>query len=334
MSIRDNALRKVARQMRRAIDRNKTLASELISAIHGFSLHAKHSFPEQNKYLDAEQLKFYIIKHCHIVEKGMALPSPRDAFGQPKIKDLIAKTKLYEVSSRGDAPEVVRDTLRKYRDIHKGKEHLFAPDFICELNSFVDMAPPKGKGGLTTLRKQLWDKWSLEAYEEFIDARHSVRNFSCDPVDQGSLESAILVGLKAPSVCNRQGWNVHSFADRVKMKELLSYQNGNAGFSDVIDKLLIVTGNLKAFTKHEQNQLFVDGGLLSMNLMLSLHAAGFGACPLNTCMPYWKEKKLLLAASIPFSQRLIMMIAVGNLKAEFAVAQSYKFTCSDVLIKH
>lgn len=62
-----------------------------------------------------------------------------------------------------------------------------------------------------------------------------------------------------------------------------------------------------------------------MNLMLALHAVGLGSCPLNTCMPWIKESRLKQTADIPQHERLIMMIAVGNLSDEFSVAQSEKY---------
>lgn len=316
------------------IGRTKPLFVEWISAVKSFNLHARYSFSERKPDRDLEQLRYYLVKHCHVVEKGMALPSPRSAFGQPKIKGLIARTKTYETLGGQEVGQIVRDTLRQYRELHRGKEDLFEPGFINELDAFVDVPGPERKGGLKWLVKSQWDGWSLEKFDEFLSFRHSVRDFDSTPVESRLLKSAIATSLKTPSVCNRQGWGIHYYDDKVKMAELLSYQNGNTGFTECIDKLIIVTGNLKAFTRHEHNQLFVDGGLVSMNLMLAIHAAGLGSCPLNTCMPYTKEKKLMSAAGIPENERLIMMIAVGNLKDKFSVAQSEKYSLDNVLIQH
>ena len=307
---------------------------EWLSAVKSFNLHAKNSFSERNPDRDLEQLRYYLIKRCHIVEKGMALPSPREAFGQPKIKDLIARTITFESSGGQGVGQIVRDTLRQYRELYRGKEELFEPGFIKQMDSFISAAPSESKGGLKKLKKSQWNDLSLEKFDHFVSFRHSVRNFAQAPVDQELLKSVIATSLKAPSVCNRQGWFIHYYDNKDTMAELLYYQNGNAGFTESIDKLLIVTGNLKAFTRHEHNQLFVDGGLVSMNLMLSIHAAGLGSCPLNTCMPYPKEKKLMAAAQIPETERLIMMIAVGNLKEEFSVARSEKYNLDSVLVHH
>mgnify|MGYP006396759385 CR=1 FL=1 len=316
------------------VGRTKQIIVEWMSAVKSFNLHTRYSFSERKPDRDLAQLKYYLIKRCHIVEKGMALPNPREAFGQPKIKALIARTKTYESRGGQKVGQIVRDTLRQYRELHRGKEELFEPGFISELDAFIEVSAPEGKGGLKWLVASQWDNWSVEKFDEFLSFRHSVRDFDRTPVDSALLKSAIAASLKTPSVCNRQGWFIHYYDEKAKMLELLSYQNGNAGFTDCIDKLIIVTGNLKAFTRHEHNQLFVDGGLVSMNLMLAIHAAGLGSCPLNTCLPYTKEQKLMIAAGIPKNERLIMMIAVGNLKDEFSVAQSEKYSLDDVLIQH
>jgi nitroreductase len=173
-----------------------------------------------------------------------------------------------------------------------------------------------------------------DTFEKFLKCRHSVRNFSNAPVDDETILRALAISTNTPSVCNRQGWFVHYYSKKEKIQELLTFQNGNAGFTESIDKLLIVTGSAKAFTRYEHNQLFIDGGLYSMNLMLSLHAVGLGSCPLNTCMPWFKAKKLKKAAGIPAHEQVIMMVAVGNLLDEFSVAQSEKYPVEKILRQH
>ena len=324
----------VKRVIRVVYHRIKPLVVEWLSAVKSFNLHAKYSFSERKPDRDLEQLRYYLIKHCHIIEKGMALPNPRDGFGQPKIRDLISKTKIYESLGGQGIGQIVRDTLRQYRELYRDKEEIFESCFINEMDEFVGKTAPEGKGGVTHLVKSRWDDWSIDRYDDFLSFRHSVRDFDESPVDPILLKSVIAASLKSPSVCNRQGWFIHYYDNKEKMVELLSYQNGNAGFKECIDKLIIVTGNLKAFTLHEHNQLFVDGGLVSMNLMLAIHAAGLGSCPLNTCMPFSKEQKLKSIAGIPENERLIMMIAIGNLKDKFSVAQSEKYGLDDVMVQH
>ena len=314
---------------------SRTPTGEVLSIIYSMHLHLRYSFSDRSPGTDREKLKYYLAKHCHIVEKGLALPAPRPAFGQPKIIDLIEKTRDYEILfGKDDITKVVRDTIREYISFHDDKKVTLPNEFLDTLSKFVSEAFPQEKGGLKKLEKKLWGEFSLKSYEKFVSHRHSVRNFSNAPVDDEVIIKSISTSLNTPSVCNRQGWMIHYYNNKLAIRNLLSYQNGNSGFMESIDKLLIITGNTKAFTRYEHNQQFVDGGLLSMNLMLALHSAGLGSCPLNTCMPFYKEEKLKKAAKIPNHEKLIMMIAVGNLKDSFSVAQSEKYQIEQVLRVH
>lgn len=308
---------------------------EALTVLYSLFLHLRFSFSDNRPGLEKERLEYYLIKHCHIVEKGLALPKPRKAFGQPKIKTLITKTREYENSySNSDIGMMVRDTLRAYLDFHSEDISVLPKDFLKSVECFVEEKPMHAKGGLKNLLKSEMEILDGNRFEEFVKCRHSVRNFSDEPVEEATIVKALAIARHTPSVCNRQGWFVHCYSDRSKIAKLLSYQNGNAGFTECIDKLLIVTGAVKAFTRYEHNQLFIDGGLYSMNLMLALHAVGLGSCPLNTCMPWFKENRLKKEANLEPHERVIMMIAVGNLQDKFSVAQSEKYPVGKVLKLH
>lgn len=308
---------------------------EVLTLIYSVVLHLRFSFNNRNPGLEKEKLEFYLVKHCHILEKGLALPKPRKAFGQPKIKTLINRTRYYEEHySDTYIGLVVRDTLREYLNFHADDLQALPNEFLINIKRFVEEKQEQAKGGLKHLIKSEMVTLGGKKFLDFLRCRHSLRNFSKVPVGDADIIEALSIARHTPSVCNRQGWLVHSYSEKSKIYELLSYQNGNAGFTDSIDKLLIVTGSTKAFTRYEHNQLFIDGGLYSMNLMLSLHAVGLGACPLNTCMPWLTEKRIKVVAGIAQHERLIMMIAVGNLLDEFSVAQSEKFPLDKVLRRH
>ena len=142
---------------------------------------------------------------------------------------------------------------------------------------------------------------------------------------------AVEMARYAPSVCNRQSWKVHIFKDRDKIDTLLGLQNGNNGFTQSIKQLLIITGDTKKFTKLESNQVFIDGGLFSMSLLLSLHSKEIASCCLNTCLPYLDEVKVKKIGKISGSERLIMMIGIGNYKDSFEVAISDRIPLDEII---
>jgi len=314
---------------------SRTFIGEVLTGLHSMWLHLRYSFNDRNPDTEQERLEYYLVKHCHIIEKGLALPSPRKGFGQPKIADLIKRTQEYEQQNPDSlVGEMVRDTLREYLAFHANDLQILPMELLRSMTLFVGNNPSKLKGGLKVLNKPEMMTYGGESFEKFLSCRHSVRNFSDTPVEDDAIRRALKISQHTPSVCNRQGWKVHYYNDRNKIRQLLSFQNGNSGFTEQVDKLLIVTGSTKAFTRYEHNQLFIDGGLYAMNLMLALHSLGLGSCPLNTCMSWLKAGSLKQTAGIPRHEQLIMMIAVGNLLDEFRVAKSHKYPVDKILKLH
>jgi len=313
----------------------RTLASELGTQLYHLKQH--NTFKLSNKKLIKDKVysQYYLTKHYHVIEKGLALESPRLGFGQPKILDLLEKANAYEVKYEIDSiTRSIRKTLIEYLLLHERNDFELPKNIDSKIRCFINKADSGDDGGLRFLNKQSASSLNIDEFRKFAQSRVSVRDFSDTSVSEETIYNAVDVAKFAPSVCNRQGWKVHCYSDRSKIRELLSYQNGNKGFTNKIDKLLIVTADDKAFVRFESNQPFIDGGLLSMNLLLALHASGLGACCLNTCMSFKMEKSVKKIASIPNNERLIMMIAVGNLKESYSVAYSNRKSTSDIFVSH
>jgi nitroreductase len=313
----------------------RTHVIEFYSKIYDFYHHYKYSFKEYKLKKQKETYKYYLVKSYHVVEKGLALAEPRMQFAEKKIIKLIRLTKEYVTYYGEDAlVKSIKSTLLSYMNFHEQSRFELKKDYFNLIKEFVEGEVNIDKGGVKLVKRLDTYAQIFSNTEELIKGRVSVRNFSEQDVPVEEIRKIIDLARNTPSVCNRQGWFIHVYSDKNKIKELLSYQNGNAGFTESINKLLIVTGNAKAFTFSESNQLFIDGGLLSMNILLAIHAAGYGACPLNTCYPAFYEKKVKKIAEISDEQRLIMMIGIGALHKEYTVAYSNKFPVSDILIEH
>jgi nitroreductase len=69
--------------------------------------------------------------------------------------------------------------------------------------------------------------------------------------------------------------------------------------------------------------------------LLSCHAHGLAACPLNIAFRNAKEKKVRVAGGISNSERLLMMISFGhpNDAVNYA-ASSPRLPTEEVLIQH
>ena len=107
------------------------------------------------------------------------------------------------------------------------------------------------------------------------------------------------------------------------MSDLFELQNGNRGFAEFVNRLIMVSADLQGFTSEgERHQAWTDGGMFSMSLVYALHSLGVGTCCLNLCHGVKTDKAMKKAAKIPASEVLVMMIAVGHLPGKFKVAAS------------
>jgi nitroreductase len=314
----------------------RRIIAEYITYIYSILSHWKYSFRERNTkdlYSNKYKLNYYLTKHYHIVEKGLALPSPRLAFGKEKINDIIDKSEVYiKLYGQNSTIISIKKCLECYLEFNKSID--LPEDYEKKITSFLEKIEENGEGGTKELNKKTTLEKGNIPFHDFVTSRNSVRDFSSDSIEHQVINNAVNSARYSPSVCNRQGWFVHYYSNKEQISKLLSHQNGNSGFTDSVDKLLIVTGDLRAFTRFEHNQLFIDGGLFSMNLMLALHSLGVGTCPLNTCCDLLTENKIKTIGNIGKSERLIMYIAVGNLKEKYKVAISSRQPVENILVGH
>lgn len=312
----------------------QTSVGELVNKIYDLKLFYKYSF-DQNHLETKEKFEYYLTKQYHIIEKGLSLPKPRLEFAQKTILNLINKsTRYHEIYGTSELLTSISSCLNEYLNFNKINNVNTDTDYYNSIREFIDKVKPNNLGGTKEITKKDILKSIDFDFEKFLGTRTSVRDFTDKEVELNQIIEVINLAKLSPSVCNRQGWNVHVYSDPTLINQLLILQNGNRGFTESINKLLIIVGDMRSFTKLESNQIYIDGGMFSMNILLSLHAKGLGAVALNTCMPYTTEKKVKELAELQEYEKLIMMIAVGNIKDNFKVAMSNRKDTNQVYQLH
>lgn len=312
----------------------KTRLGEVINCINDLTLHFRYQFKD-DKLIDKINLESFLIKQYHIIEKGLSLPSPKPGFGISKIQTLLDKSECYLKSyGTSSLTESIASCLQEYIDFNHYCNFELDDALKRSIQEFIEKHDLKSSGGTKLVKKEVIEQLSKRPFNEFIVNRYSIRDFSDEIINEDLIIRSINLARHTPSVCNRQPWNAHYYDNKSVLDEVLKIQSGNSGFTDSIKGLIIVTGNLKAFTKHERNQLYIDGGMFAMNLINSLHYNSLGSCPLNTCLPFIDENKIKKISNIPKHERLIMMIAVGHLKEEFKVATSKRKSLNKIIQIH
>lgn len=282
-----------------------------------------------------------IIRMSHGLEKAFSLPSPKKSFGKINcIQFTIELTDYYTKHGYDNLVKSSLDVLLHYKEYHINNKVDHFDDVYRIIDNLIKnileyKIESKKLGGITKVFKQ--DIESLNSgidFKVFFHMRYSVRDFLLGiEISDDLIIKATDIALKTPSACNRQAWKVHVFK-KENVKEILQYQNGNSGFSQSIETVLLITGLPTSFSNAERNQVFIDGGLFSMSLMLAFHSLSVGTCPLNTAYKVKYEKLLFRKMKITNDEVPIMMLAVGHLKDSFLVANSPRKTSADILKWH
>jgi nitroreductase len=206
---------------------------------------------------------------------------------------------------------------------------IYKPLLSKEIKKFRSNNIGNNKGGIKKI-----PKYENFDFSSFVKSRSSLRIFSEKPIDRQIINLCVDDAKYCPSVCNRQSWKAHYFDRSETVLKLLNLQDGNNGFTENIRALFVITTDLCYFTNLEYNQVFVEGGIFSMNLVHSLHARGIGSCCLNLCVPFVREKIIKETAGIGNNERLIMMIGIGYYNDNNLVAYSNRKDTNDILFIH
>lgn len=279
---------------------------------------------------------FQTIISSHTIEKGLSLPEPRPLFGRDKVSAILRHLRSYNRQFSEFPVGMAHGALSDYRDF--SAPHAPSNDPTLEaIEKHLDAeAAPRAErtGGVKFVAAVGTD--NQEAPTAFLTSRISCRMFVPDPLPLEQIEEVLRVAQSAPSQCNRQSVRVHFYQDRSQIAKLLRLQGGSAGFSETVGNLFVVTSEITAWGGPQQrNQLYVDGGLYSMMLMLALHAKGISSCPLNLAVTNSTERDIKEIAEIPSSQRLIMMIAAGQTADSIIrAARSPRCNVSDIAVFH
>ncbi|RAP74003.1 nitroreductase family protein [Paenibacillus montanisoli] len=283
-----------------------------------------------------KNLEANIIKHYHVLEKGLSMPVVKQGFGVDVATSLISLCERYiengyslESKQFLSALSVLEKYINynsKYYDLTDMKKGYgkITRELVVNKN--------QTEGGFKYLTKDEIIKSANSGFMEFSACRYSVRNYTDEEVDINLLKEAIKVAQKTPSACNRQSSKVYVVCDKNLINKVLGFQNGNRGFGHLANKLLIVTNDLRVFEGvHERNQSFIDGGMFAMSLLYGLHYNGLGACPLNWSTTTEVDRKFKKAVGINDSENIMMMISVGHLQDSFKVAVSKRRDIEEVL---
>lgn len=286
-----------------------------------YNKYQKYSFAD-GLCTNEKQFEASITRLYHTVEKGLSYLNYRPGFGKENIEALVMSLEQY--SKRYDvdrffyqtALSVLNEYMRKNSEHGVENKELYKR--VSALPGTVNEAG--GASKFVPLTSEELDKAN---YKELVETRHSIRHFSDFPVELEKVEAAIKLAQYTPSACNRQGWKTYIVKDKTILKEVLKNQNGNRGFGQEFDKLLVVVGDLRCFNRdREVFQVYIDGGMYAMRVLDSLYYERIASVPLSASLTKEQEENVRRLLNLDSAEVLIMFIGIGNYPDECQTTRS------------
>ena len=297
------------------------------------ALRRNHSQDER-----AARLEGAIIRHYHVIEKGLTMPEFKFGSSRNMVAGLIGLLERYEREPVSVKESISKDQIRaaecalqEYRERHQ--EHGYdVADLFRRFGK--DSVQETKSGGSKNSVVKVRPSEEADVFFEFLKSRVSVRTFlpGHSPSEEMLWRIAEIANT-APSVCNRQTSRLHFFVGEQAQK-VLSHQGGNRGFGHTIPSVAIVTSDQRYFHGvAERNQGWIDGGMFAMQTLLAIHCFGLGAVPLNWSVLNEQDRRLKRETGIPDYERIIMLIGFG-FPSDQSVPFSNRKPCTSIAHIH
>lgn len=284
--------------------------------------------------VDQERLRSNIVFYIHRVEKGLSHTNFRPNFGKSALSKLSSLLEIWVKSGYSTQALTYRaalSVLNAYMQKHKSLG-VPVPEFFNQLfGDRINGFPDTTIAGVKIVSSKEKQNNKSRSFEELFNGRSSVRNFSDMPVSPNEVEQCIKIAMKTPSVCNRQSYKVTVITSPNMISDALKIQGGWRGYPTP-PMLLLVTVDIRGFVSiEENNEPYIDGGLFSMALLMSLEYNSLAACPLNTMFRSKKELAIKKLLGIPESETLIVFIAVGHFAQTVLVPRSFRYQATSIV---
>lgn len=327
---------KLKERLRRCIRHSRVvlfvrLLQDAVTEAYNLSRHlgASRMMTDEVKFAADLQIR------VHAIEKGLSIGSCRAGFGQPKVVALLEDLSRFITQfPHANIDEAVA-VIARYISFNRaqGVDVAHIVEMYERLCTVYTLHQELEVGTVMQQRSETV-KSAHSSFDTFSKSRFSVRDF--DPsgnVDVKDIISAIDLARKAPSACNRQPVFAHIY-EGDKAQALFEYQGGCKGFSQDMQYAILITADMRKYFIQERHQMYVDGGLFAMDLLLALHYKELATIPLTTAFKERVVKKMLKKFDVPCNEVPILLIGVGAYKDSYKVAVSHRNPVEDYYHLH
>jgi nitroreductase len=119
---------------------------------------------------------------------------------------------------------------------------------------------------------------------DLLYSRHSIRNYSDQPIEADKIETLIEAALLSPSSRNRQPWEFIVVTDKTTLKQLSLAKPNGATFLAEAAWAIVIAGNT------EKSDVWVeDCSIAAIIIQLTAHKLGLGSCWIQLRERMYKE---------------------------------------------
>lgn len=325
---------KLPTPVRRIARSGWTLYRESQISAHDKKHYKTHRFRNLKK-ANKSQLEGKLLFHSHAVEKGLSHDDLRLGFGIKALNELSKTMQIYIEKGFDQNSEIFENslsTIKAYIKLHAEKDYDIS--YIDDIFGDIAQLARKSRnesGGAFIVEGSDKEGNDTVDFKTLFTNRHSIRTYADTPVDMDKILNAIRMTTKTPSVCNRQAGRVHVTNDTQTIQKILKLQGGLGGYETPPVLIAVTTDTGRFIAPAERNQIYTDGGLLSMSLLLALEYEKIAACPLNAMLGVNVERKIKHLFNIPQNENVVMFISAGNFKLENNAPKSFRVSTDSIV---
>ena len=153
------------------------------------------------------------------------------------------------------------------------------------------------------------------SYEDFLaltENRRSVRWFQDRAVPREAIDKAMMAARQSPTACNRLPYEFRVFDDKDMVQKVAAVPFGTAGWDTNIPCIIVIVGKLSSyFSPRDRHAFYIDSSLAAMSFIFALETQGLSSTLINWPDLEPVEIKMQKLLGLDFTERVVMLMAVG-----------------------
>ncbi|MDO5969493.1 nitroreductase family protein [Flavivirga aquimarina] len=271
-------------------------------------------------------------RSIHRIEKGLITTPSKPFFAEGYIKETIESYGAMIINPNDEnlilwASNVLQDYFDKVEHTNIIKSAFNHFNLLGKYEINEKAKPYKAQNKICSI-----------SYDDYLDLnkyRRSIRYYTNKVVPRELIEKAVKAALYAPSACNRQPFSFFIIEGNKNIHGCDYTPDGAQSFSKNIHTMIYVIGDYSYyFHERDKNVIFVDGGLVVMNLVLALETLGVSSCICNWGDLKDKNNNLSKKLSLKPYQSCITTLSIGYALENSGIASSIKKTVDSVVKYH